>query len=234
MRQGDPLSPTLFNIFLNDLFAELRGGDCDPVTLNDTDFFSALAYADDIILLLVLLSKSKQGLQRALDTVERYCEEWRLKINHKKTKTVVFSRGNQMIKAAFTINGVALENVKEFKYLGITVHKKNCNFTPTLKYLRVRATRAFYALKSRVNIYNLPLRVALKLVDSILKPILLYCSEVWEPFLNQDREKWDKENVIEKAYLQFLKQLLGVNRSTTNAMVRGELDRHSLQEEILR
>jgi hypothetical protein len=31
-----------------------------------------------------------------------------------------------------------------------------------------------------------------------------------------------------------LKQVLGVNRSTTTAMVRGELNRHSLQEEILR
>ena len=107
-------------------------------------------------------------------------------------------------------------------------------FTPPLKYLRVRATRAFYALRSKVNIYNLPLKVALKLIDSTIKPILLYGSEVWEPFLNHDLEKWDKENIIEKAYLQFLKQLLGVNRSTTNAMVRGELDRHSLQEEILR
>ncbi len=230
VRQGDPLSPTLFNIFINDIFTELENGNCDPVTLNNTDFFSALAYADDI----VLLSKSKEGLQKALDIVEKYCEKWRLKINHSKTKSMVFSKGNQIIKAEFTINGIALENVKEFKYLGITIHKKSCTFTPTLKYLRVKATRAFYALKSKVNIYNLPLKVALKLIDSTIKPILLYGSEVWEPFLNQDLEKWDKENVIEKAYLQFLKQLLGVNRSTTNAMVRGELDRHSLQEEILR
>ena len=89
-------------------------------------------------------------------------------------------------------------------------------------------------INSCLNIYNLPLKVALKLLDSTIKPILLYCSGVWEPFLNQGQEKWDKGNVIEKAYLQFLKQLLGVNRSTTNAMVRGELDRHCLQEEILR
>ena len=54
-----------------------------------------------------------------------------------------------------------------------------------------------------------------------------------EPFLNQDATKWD-QNEIEKTYTQFLKQILGVNRSTTTAMVRGELNRHSLQEEILR
>ena len=120
VRQGDPLSPTLFNIFLNDLFTELRKENCDPVSLNDSDHFNALAYADDI----VLLSVTEKGLQKALDITEKYCEKWRLTINHSKTKSMVFSRGNQKIKASFTVNGVELENVKEFKYLGITVHMK--------------------------------------------------------------------------------------------------------------
>ena len=66
----------------------------------------------------------------------------------------------------------------------------------------------------------------------MVKPVLLYGSEVWEPFLDHDSIKWDG-NDIEKTYTQFLKQILGVNRSATN-MIRGELNRHSLQEEILR
>ena len=229
VRQGDPLSPTLFNVFLNDLFKELRDGNCDPVSLDNTDPFNGLAYADDI----VLLSTSKEGLQKALDITEKYCEKWRLTVNHTKTKSMIFSRGNQRIQTTFKINGVELENVKEFKYLGITIHKKCCSFTPTLKYFKIKATRALYALRTKININNLPLKVALKLFDAIIKPILLYGSEVWEPFLNQDDTKWD-QNEVEKTYTQFLKQILGVNRSTTTAMVRGELCRHSLQEEILR
>ena len=146
---------------------------------------------------------------------------------------MIFSRGNQKIKSTFTVNGKQLENVKEFKYLGITVHKKACSFTPTLSHFKVKATRALYALRAKININNLPIKVALKLFDAIIKPILLYGSEVWEPFINQDEDKWD-QNDVEKIYTQFLKQVLGVNRSTTTAMVRGELNRHSLQEEILR
>ena len=87
VRQGDPLSPTLFNIFLNDLFKELRAGNCDPVSLDDSDPFNALAYADDI----VLLSTSKEGLQRAIDISQEYCEKWRLSINHKKTKSMILN-----------------------------------------------------------------------------------------------------------------------------------------------
>ena len=113
------------------------------------------------------------------------------------------------------------------------LQKKNCSFTSALKNLRTRATRALYSLGAKVNINRLPIHIALKLFDATVKPILLYASEVWEPFMNQESTKWDY-NDIEKTYLQFLKRILGTNRSTTNILIRGELNRHSLQEEILR
>ena len=100
--------------------------------------------------------------------------------------------------------------------------------------LKNKATRALYALRSKVNVNNLPITIALKLYDTLIKPILHYASEVCEPFVKNEAEQWDQSD-IEKVYTQFLKQLLGVNRSTTTtAMARGELNRHSLQEEILR
>ena len=229
VRQGDPLSPILFNIFLNGIFHDLKNGNCDPVTLDDESFINALAYADD----LVIMSTSKEGLQKALDILHKYCDQWKLKINSTKTKCVSFTRGTQKEKHVFTINGQNLENAKEVKYLGIYFHKKNCSFTPTIKNLKIKATRALYGIKAKIKLNRLPVLISLKLFDCLIKPILLYASEVWEPFLNQDSNKWDYGE-IEKTHLQFLKQILGVNRSTTNILVRGELDRHSLQEEILR
>ena len=229
VRQGDPLSPILFNIFINNIFNKLREANCDPVTLDGENMINALAYADDI----VLLSTTKEGLQKAIDTVQEYCTNWKLKINSSKTKTMIFSRGNQKIKTSFKLGGETLENTKEYKYLGITIHKKNCSFNPALKYLRTKAVRALYALRSKIDIKKLPIPTALKLFDALIKPILLYASEVWEPFVKNNPDDWDKSE-IERTYTQFLKQLLGVNRTTTTIMVRGELDKHSLQEEILR
>ena len=101
--------------------------------------------------------------------------------------------------------------MKEYKYLGIIIHKKNCSFRPATDYLKNKATRALYALKSKINVYRLPIHLAFKLFDTLVKPILLYCSEVWEPFLGTDQKStsWD-ETGIERTYSQYLKQILGV------------------------
>ena len=199
------------------------------VTLDGAGSINALAYADDI----VLTSSTKEGLQKALDATQQYCHEWRLKINHQKTKCMTFTRGTQNEKTAFKIDGENLENTREYKYLGIMINKKNCTFAPAIKALRIKATRALYVIKAKLNINKLPIRLALKVFDSLVKPILLYASETWEPFLNNDYEKWD-HNEIEKVHAQFLKQILGVNSSTTNILVRGELNRYSLQCEVLK
>ena len=92
-------------------------------------------------------------------------------------------------------------------------------------------TRAIFALNSRYKIKHLPIVAALKLFDSTISPILLYGSEVWGAFEISSPDQWDKSS-IGKVHTQFLKRLLGVNRSTTNFLVRGELGRYPLLTQI--
>ena len=92
--------------------------------------------------------------------------------------------GDQQEEQKCYIEDKEIQNVKEFKYLGITIHKRNCNFTPSLIDLRDKATRAIYAITSKVNIKIIPIKKTLKVFDAIIVPILLYGSEVWEPYLN--------------------------------------------------
>ena len=93
------------------------------IFLNKEVPINALTYAD----YLILLSDTPEGLQKHIDKLSKYCDDWRLNINLKKTKIMIFNRENNLIKSEFNIK-VLLENVKIMKYLGFTISSKNCSF----------------------------------------------------------------------------------------------------------
>ena len=126
VQQGNPLSPILFNLYINDIFEVIKND--NMVTLDNEYKFNSLMYADD----LIIMSTTLEGLQKSLDALNGYCKKWKLNINYKKTKSMVFSKGNNIKKINLTINSNNIENTKEVKYLGISINSKNCSFMPTL------------------------------------------------------------------------------------------------------
>ena len=82
VKQGDSLTPTLFNIFVDDIKSSLIDNTkTKPVSLG-VHTFNHLLYADN----LVILSESPTGLQHCINALDNYCEKWRLNINIKKKK----------------------------------------------------------------------------------------------------------------------------------------------------
>ncbi len=85
VKQGCNLSPTLANVYQNDLH-DLFDNECTPVELAGLKM-NLLSWADD----LVLMSSSAAGLQRWLNKLEIYCYKWNLEVNNSKTKCMVFN-----------------------------------------------------------------------------------------------------------------------------------------------
>ena len=224
VRQGCPLSSVLFNLYVNDIFDTINKHSTSDVYLNRNNKINALMYADD----LVLISRTKEGLQRQIDSVYDYCEKWKLSINIKKTKSMIFNRGNNLIKTFFNVGGSPIENVKSFTYLGFTISAKNCSFQNTINALSIKANRAVFAIKNNMKLSQLPLKLAKKIFQSQIVPILLYGSEIWGPYMNFDYATWDK-NKIERVQTQFLKQILGCNYQTSNNMVRADTYQYDYQ-----
>ena len=71
VRQGCTLSPLLFNIYLNESPTLLTSPKPDLLILPDGTQLNCLLYADD----LVILSKSKHGLQNFFNTSSLFCEK---------------------------------------------------------------------------------------------------------------------------------------------------------------
>ena len=229
-RQGCNISPTLFNIYLNDLCKMVKENNCDPVKLGGKDV-NMLMYADDII----LLSKSKEGLQKSLNVCQRYFVNWKLQLNIRKTKVMVFNNGTKSTPS-FHYGNDPIEAVMKYKYLGIYLSNKG-SFKLALDDLLVKAKKAYAAMYQSLNIYNgAKPKIILKAVDTMVFPILMYGCEVWAPYIYKHsleslfRNLRDK---VEKFHTRICKNILGVKRRTSDIACRSELGRYPLSINII-
>ena len=87
LKQGQPLSPLLFILFINDIAENL---DFDSYKDSDLELLSKylILFADD----LVLFTTNPVSLQAQIDSIVKYSESWGLEINVKKVKTLQLNK----------------------------------------------------------------------------------------------------------------------------------------------
>lgn len=191
VKQGCILNPYLFSIYMNDL-TQLFDASCDPPILQDRKI-SCLLYADD----MVLLSESADGLQKCLDKLQIYCDNWNLHVNIDKTKVMIFNKSGRILKTnKFIYGGKPLEYTNEYKYLGI-IFKPSGSFTFAVEQLCRKARKAIFSIRKTLYSENMNIAPHLKLFDSCVKPILLYCSEIWSlDFLTREKAELESRCML--------------------------------------
>ncbi|MES9883146.1 MAG: reverse transcriptase family protein [Sedimenticola sp.] len=212
--QGEALSPFLFSLLINDLELDLMHNSCPSINIEEINIF-ILMYADDT----VLLAESAAGLQTIINQLDNYTTEWGLTINVAKTKVLVFRKSWQLRKEEkWFYKGTEIEIVNQFCYLGIMLNY-NGKFNTTQKHLAEQARKAQFNLMKVIKQSNFNVTTMLDLFDTYLAPILNYGSELWGT---------NKAPEIERVHTSFIKRILGVKRSASNAMVYNEVARMPL------
>lgn len=158
VRQGAVLSPILFCLYIDVLINRLVSS---GIGCHITDmYYGVLGYADD----LVLLSPSRDGLQKMLTICENYGKEYDMNFHPKKTVCMYMSNNVCTSDIApLKLSGHELKWVQKFEYLGIDI-------TPDLKDctdIKRKRGKFIGNVNSLLScFYNLPCTLLNRLFDS--------------------------------------------------------------------
>lgn len=136
LRQGDALSPILFNMVLDTVIQK------NPIQSENYLFRNQnqiLAYADDI----AIMCTNERDIIEAYRTLKDNSEEVGLTINQEKTKYLRISR--QVEQEEQVTRNIGIERVKIFKYLGTVINETN-DITEEIKARTFTANRAYFAM----------------------------------------------------------------------------------------
>ena len=229
LKQGCPLSPILFNLYINNFATYLTDQGENELKLGN-EHISHIFYADD----LVIFAESKEKLQNKLDQLEKFSKDKDLTVNAEKSKVMIFNKAGRRIQQPFTINGENMEVVQSFTYLGVDITASG-TFSPAIKELCSKAKKAMMPLFRVILQFQMPFKQSLQLFHTYIEPILLYNSENWMTFTDKQLEKCRASSLAHyrhainapctTAQLKFYKFILGVKRQTPNLAVFGEIAR---------
>lgn len=223
LRQGGALSPILFNIFMDDIIGQCmertRGVHVGYKNLQKV-MVSTAAFADDI----VIMAQNEREMQRDIEVWNTAMKNREMKINKEKTKVMAINNKEQV---NITIDGVKLQQVEVFVYLGIAIENTETEDIEINRRIE-NAQKLYYAMnKSFINKKEITRETKINVFKAIYRPILTYGCESWN-LTQRQRSR------LQAAEMKYLRRVRGVTRRDRirNTEIRKDLNVKPMAEFI--
>ena len=198
VRQGCPLSPWLFNIFLDMVVREAQTNFQGGVKL-DTCQVQVLLFADDT----VLVTETEEDLEHNICALRTAVKAHRLAVNWTKTNTIAISRGTTGCKVE--VEGHNVENVREAVYLGVKFSEDGRMEGQLERRIGI-AMSTVRAMKAKVfGNRGLSWKAKMQVYNVMVVPMMTYGCESW---VLREREK----SRLQTAEMNVLRKVAGVTR----------------------
>lgn len=171
--QGSPLSPHLFNLYINDIPIPSK---CKiAIYADDTALMSSIKNYD--------LSSLVISMENGLKQIESHFREWKIKLNASKTESILFTKStimrNKSKDLKIKFGQSQLDWLPTVKYLGVLLDSKltmKANIQNNILKAR-KASGILYPLLKKNS--SLPRHSKITLYRSYIRPILTYACPVF-------------------------------------------------------
>ena len=228
MKQGCPLSPTLFGLLADGLHTFLQAvARADGIVVTAGLTITDLGYVDD----LCLVSATADGLQRVIDGADAWCAAVGMQASSAKTLVMELT-SSELPWGQWTCSGQPLQVVSEARYLGVTF-KAGRGCLPTFASLRSKTLQAWALLWQQYGRLECgrSMWLMLQLYLACVMPAGEFACEVWGvlPLRGVAREA---RAALAALHLRHLKKLVGLRQSVPTLILLSEL-RQSLMSDVL-
>jgi hypothetical protein len=225
VKQGDPMSPLLFCLFLNDIETYLRNHGCTGIRFGNQELMTLL-YADDT----TLFANSPSEATKMMNLVISYCAENDLLINISKTQAMHIPLQNSNTLDFIPSNLGNIPTTETFRFLGTMLSTKNMGpMEDNVEERKKQGRRAMYTFRAwRARYPAVNPHIAKNILDALVSSVLTYGIELTS--LDPHNTKLRGLSAIRNDGLRLITQVPKMCHLDT---LHGELHTIPLQEKIL-
>jgi hypothetical protein len=211
----------LFNIFIDYIIDYISKDNLHAPAIGMTAI-PGLLFSDD----LAFSSFTINSLQKTIDQVLKYCREWKLKCNLKKTKILVCEKGGELKEdEKWFVNDYKIEMVNEINYLGIFL-ESNGVWNRQGRNVIAKGNQTLLATdKCLARTPDMRVRILENMYEMLCESRMMYGVEMWGL-----EGGWKQ---IDNIHSRFCKVTLGMPRSAANNVAELELGRVTRRGKVL-